>query len=130
MAYTAQTGTGAILTMATVAMVVREMSFTFDRETIDSTALVDYYKTNVAGRYSASFSATCLLGTSTNAENSILLGYQSQTSRGSAVAFSYSDATASNVYTGSCIITKVTHNTKGDDVDTVTIEFTVTGSVA
>ena len=132
MAYTPQTGTGATLTLVATGLVVRDMSFNFEAEAIECTSLADYYKYFTGGRRTGTISGTMLLGseTTSNALHTAIDAMQSATARNTAVAFVYTDAGGGNIYSGSCIVTKIGQVTKADDVETCSIEMQVTGSIS
>lgn len=128
MAYIPQTGIGATLTLDSIAYRVRSMSITPDRDLIDRTALSDIYKVFTLGRVSFTCSAELYL--SADAANSIATSFLGVTTLGSAVSFLYEDSSGFNSYAGNCFINKFVQNTKGDDMEIISVEFTSTDSVA
>lgn len=127
MSYTPQTGIGATLVLDGITYRVRSMSITPDRDLIDRTALSDMYKVFSLGRVSFTCSAEIYL--SADAANALANGFQSQTLLGTAITFVYTDAAAVNSYSGNCFVNKFVQNSKGDDMEIISVEFTSTGSV-
>ncbi len=128
MPYTPQTGIGAVLTIDAVTYRVRSMSITPDRDLIDRTALSDVYKVFSLGRVSFTCSAELYL--SGDAANNIATSFLNVSTLGTAVSFSYTDAAGFNVYSGNCFVNKFVQNSKGDDMEIISIEFTSTDVVA
>jgi len=128
MAYIPQTGIGAVLTINGFTYRVRSMSITPDRELIDRTALSDVYKVFSLGRVSFTCSAELYL--SGDAANDIATSFLSVSTLGTAVSFSYTDAAGFNTYSGNCFVNKFVQNSKGDDMEIISIEFTSTDVVA
>ena len=128
MAYIPQTGIGATLTLNAITYRVRSMSITPDRDLLDRTALSDMYKVFSLGRVSFTCSAEIYL--SADAANPLANAFQGQTALGTAIAFVYTDASAFNSYSGNCFVNKFVQNSKGDDMEIISVEFTSTDSVA
>ena len=128
MAYIPQTGIGATLTLGGTVYRVRSMSITPDRDLIDRTALSDMYKVFSLGRVSFTCSAEIYL--SADAANPLANAFQGQTALGTAIAFVYTDASAFNSYSGNCFVNKFVQNSKGDDMEIISVEFTSTDSVS
>lgn len=128
MPYTPQTGIGATLTLGGNVYRVRSMSITPDRDLIDRTALSDLYKVFSLGRISFTCSAEIYL--SADAANPLANVFQGQTALGTAITFVYTDASAFNSYSGNCFVNKFVQNSKGDDMEIISVEFTSTDSVA
>jgi len=128
MAYIPQTGIGAVLTIDAVTYRVRSMSITPDRDLIDRTALSDVYKVFSLGRVSFTCSAELYL--SGDAANDIATSFLSVSTLGTAVSFSYTKAAGFNNYSGNCFVKKFVQNSKGDDMEIISIEFTSTDVVA
>ena len=130
MPYTPQTGIGATLTVGSpaVTMHVVEMSCAFEREAIESSLLIDKYKTFTPGRLSGRISAT--LAVDGLVADAVLLGFQGQVALGTAAPVVYTDAGATNVYTGNAYIVSATHTSNGTDRDTLQVELQFSGSVA
>jgi len=128
MSYIPQTGIGAVLTIDAVTYRVRSMSITPDRDLIDRTALSDVYKVFSLGRVSFTCSAELYL--SGDAANSIASSFLNVSTLGTAVSFSYTDAAGFNTYTGNCFVNKFVQNSKGDDMEIISVEFTSTDVVA
>lgn len=128
MAYIPQTGIGATLTLGGTAYRVRSMSITPDRDLIDRTALSDIYKVFSLGRVSFTCSAELYL--SADAANAIATSFLGVSVLGTAVSFLYEDASGFNSYGGNCFVNKFVQNTKGDDMEIISIEFTSTDTVA
>ena len=128
MPYTPQTGIGATLTIDGTAYRVRSMSITPDRDLIDRTALSDVYKVFSLGRVSFTCSAELYL--SGDAANDIATSFLSVSTLGTAVSFLYEDSAGVNSYSGNCFVNKFVQNSKGDDMEIISIEFTSTDVVA
>ena len=128
MTYIPQTGIGATLTLDAITYRVRSMSITPDRDLIDRTALSDIYKVFSLGRVSFTCSAELYL--SADAANNIATSFLGVTALGTAVAFLYEDASGFNSYAGNCFVNKFVQNSKGDDMEIISVEFTSTDSVA
>ena len=128
MSYIPQTGIGASLTLDAITYRVRSMSITPDRDLIDRTALSDIYKVFSLGRVSFTCSAELYL--SADAANPLATAFQGQTTLGTAVSFTYEDASGFNSYTGNCFINKFVQNSKGDDMEIISVEFTSTDTVS
>ena len=128
MAYIPQTGIGATLTLNAITYRVRSMSITPDRDLLDRTALSDMYKVFSLGRVSFTCSAEIYL--SADAANPLANAFQGQTALGTAIAFVYTDASGFNSYSGNCFVNKFVQNSKGDDMEIISVEFTSTDSVA
>lgn len=128
MPYTPQTGIGATLVLDGTTYRVRSMSITPDRDLLERTALSDMYKVYSLGRVSFTCSAEIYL--SADAANALANAFQSQTLLGTAITFVYTDASGFNSYSGNCFVNKFVENSKGDDMEIISVEFTSTGSVA
>ena len=128
MAYIPQTGIGATLELDGDTYRVRSMSITPDRDLIDRTALSDMYKVFSLGRISFTCSAEIYL--SADAVNPLANAYLGQTTLGTAITFVYTDASGFNVYSGNCFVNKFVQNSKGDDMEIISVEFSSTDSVA
>ena len=128
MAYIPQTGIGATLTLNALTYRVRSMSITPDRDLIDRTALSDIYKVFSLGRVSFTCSAEIYL--SADAANPLANAFQGQTTLGTAIAFVYTDASGFNAYSGNCFVNKFVQNSKGDDMEIISVEFTSSDSVS
>jgi hypothetical protein len=127
MAYIPQTGIGATLEIDGNSYRVRSMSITPDRDLIDRTALSDMYKVFSLGRVSFTCSAELYL--SADAANPLATVFLGQTTLGTAVSFTYEDASGFNSYSGNCFINKFVQNSKGDDMEIISVEFTSTDTV-
>ena len=129
MPFTPFTGTGAVITLATVAFNVADASIKLEREAIECTPLSFFYKAFLSGRISGTISANCYLSDSSQ-EQTTQQDFLSQTAVGTAVAFTYTDAESACVYAGECIVTSFTQTTKGDSAEMVAIEMQISGIVA
>jgi hypothetical protein len=127
MTYIPQTGIGATLTLDAITYRVRSMSITPDRDLIDRTALSDIYKVFSLGRVSFTCSAELYL--SADAANSIATSFLGVATLGTAVSFTYEDASGFNSYSGNCFVNKFVQNSKGDDMEIISVEFTSTDTV-
>ena len=128
MSYIPQTGIGATLEIDSISYRVRSMSITPDRDLIDRTALSDMYKVFSLGRISFTCSAELYL--SADAANSIATSFLGVTTLGTEVAFLYEDASGFNSYSGNCFVNKFVQNSKGDDMEIISVEFTSTDTVS
>ena len=128
MAYTAQSGIGAVLVINTVTYTVRECSFDSEQESLECSSLTNVYRTYFRGRFAGRLNAVLLV--SSDAANGIVGLFQSQTALGSVLDFSLTDSSATNTYTGSGIVEKATHNITGTDVDTLTLTMVVSSTIA
>lgn len=129
MPFTPMTGTGAVITLATVAFNVADASIKLERESIECTPLSFFYKAYLAGRISGTMSVNCYLSAS-SAEKTAQSNFLSQSSLPSSVAFSYHDALSANTYSGVCLVTSYTQTTKGDSAEMVAIELQIVGIIA
>jgi len=123
------TGTGAVITLATVAFNVADASIKLERESIECTPLSYFYKAYLAGRISGTMSVNCYLSAG-SAEATAQSDFLSQSAVGTAIAFTYEDALSTNTYSGECIITSYTQTTKGDSAEMVAIELQIVGIIA
>ena len=129
MAFTPMTGTGAVITLATVAFNVADASIKLERESIECTPLSFFYKAYLAGRISGTMSLNCYLSVS-SPEKTSQSNFLSQTALPAAVAFTYHDALSTNTYSGTCLVTSYTQTTKGDSAEMVAIELQIVGIIA
>lgn len=128
MSFTPMTGTGAVITLATVAFNCADASIKMEREAIECTPLSFFYKAYLPGRINSTMSVNCYLSVS-SAEQTAQSNFLSQTTIGTTVAFTYEDALSTNVYSGLCIVTSYTQTTKGDSAEMVAIELQIVGVV-
>ena len=129
MPFTPMTGTGAVITLATVAFKCADASIKMEREAIECTPLSFFYKAYLAGRINGTMSVNCYLSAA-SAEHTAQVAFLSQAAVGTAIAFTYVDALSTNTYSGECIITSYTQTTKGDSAEMVAIELQIVGVVA
>lgn len=129
MPFVPMTGTGAVITLATVAFNVADASIKLERESIECTPLSYFYKAYLAGRISGTMSVNCYLSAG-SAEATAQSDFLSQSAVGTAIAFTYEDALSTNTYSGECIITSYTQTTKGDSAEMVAIELQIVGIIA
>jgi len=136
MAFVPQTGTGAVITLATVPFNVQDGSIKLEREAIECTPLSFFYKAYLSGRISSTMSLNCYLAASipsavtVSPEKTAQLAFLSQTALGTEVAFTYRDSLSVCTYAGKCIVTSYTQTTKGDSAEMVALELQITGVVA
>jgi len=129
MAFTPMTGTGAVITLATVAFDVADASIKMEREAIECTPLSFFYKAYLSGRISGTLSVNCYVSID-GGQAAAQTDFLSQAAIGTAVAFTYEDALSTNTYSGECIVTSLTQTTKGDSAEMVAIELQISGIVA
>ena len=129
MPFTPFTGTGAVITLATVAFNVADASIKLEREAIECTPLSFFYKAFLSGRISGTISVNCYLS-DTSQEQAQQLLFLSQTAVGTPVAFTYTDAESACTYAGECIVTSFTQTTKGDSAEMVALELQISGIVS
>lgn len=136
MAFVPQTGTGAVITLATVPFNVQDGSMKLERETIECTPLSFFYKAYLGGRISGTMSLNCYLAASipsavtVSPEKTAQLAFLSQTALGTAVAFTYRDSLSVCTYAGVCFVTSYTQTTKGDSAEMVALELQISGVVS
>jgi len=139
MAYKPQPGNQATLKLAPAAtpanaLHVMDIEFAMEQTAIESTILTNIYKTFIRGRFSGRITAT-LAATADDADfqrTGLVQQFLSQTVRGSAVFMTIEDAGGfsggtSQSYVTSGIVTSCTHTMRGDEIDTLRIEFQVSG---
>jgi len=139
MTYKPQPGNGAVLKLAATAnptntLYVIDMEFSMEQTAIESTILTNIYKTFIRGRFSGRVTAT-LAATADDADfqrTGLIQQFLTQVQRGSPVFMTVGDSGnlsggASQEYICSGIVTTCTHSMRGDEIDTVRIEFQVTG---
>ena len=129
MAFTPMTGTGAVITLATVAFDVADASIKMEREAIECTPLSFFYKAFLPGRISGTMSVNCYVSVD-GAQATAQTDFLSQTAVGTSVAFAYADAASTNTYSGECVVTSINQTTKGDSAEMVAIELQISGVVA
>lgn len=129
MPFTPMTGTGAVITLATIAFEVADASIKLERESIECTPLSYFYKAYLAGRISGTMSLNCYLSAASG-ESAAQANFLSQVAVGVPVAFTYSDANGANTYSGDCLIISYTQTTKGDSAEMVALELQISGIVA
>lgn len=136
MAFVPQTGTSAVITLATIPFIVQDGTMKLEREAIEATPLSFFYKAFLPGRISGTMSLNCFLSAqvpsaaTASAEKTAQLAFLTQTTIGAAVAFTYRDSLSVCTYAGSCIVTSFTQSTKGDAAEMVAFELQITGVVA
>lgn len=128
MPFTPMTGTGAVITLATVAFNVADASIKLEREAIECTPLSFFYKAFLSGRISGTISVNCYLS-DTSQEQTTQTDFLSQTALGTPVAFTYTDAESACIYAGECIVTSFTQTTKGDSAEMVALELQISGEI-
>ena len=135
MAYQPYPGSGATLSIGGTTADVIDMEMTLQRKEVETTTTAQLYRTYVAGRYGGTLTVT-LAGSADalSATRLVTGGYQSQTIRGTAAAFVFTDAGVSaggtaEVYTFSGIIQNAVHSVRQDEQDTVRLEIVVTGQI-
>jgi len=136
MAYLPYPGTGATLTIGGTSADVIDMEMALQRKEVETTTTAQFYRTYVAGRYGGTLTVTLAAsGDGSSATRSVTGAFQSQSGRGSAVAFVLTDAGSSTsggsseAYNFSGIIQSATHGIRQDEQDTVRLEIMVTGSI-
>lgn len=135
MAFLPQTGTGAVITLATVPFIVQDGTMKLERESIEATPLSFFYKTYLTGRISGTMSLNCFLSAqvpsaaTASAEKTAQLAFLSQTALSNAVAFTYRDNLSVCTYAGFCIVTSYTQTTKADGPEMIALELQITGQV-
>jgi len=135
MAYSPYPGTGATLTIGGTSADVIDMEMALQRKEVETTTTAQFYRTYVAGRYGGTLTVTLAgSGDGNSATRAVTGAFQSQSSRGSSVAFVLTDAGASTggtseVYNFSGIIQSATHGIRQDEQDTVRLEIMVTGQI-
>ena len=129
MAFTPMTGTGAVITLATVAFDVADASIKMEREAIECTPLSFFYKAFLPGRISGTMSVNCYVSVD-GAQAAAQTDFLSQAAVGTSVAFTYQDALTTNTYSGECVVTSLSQTTKGDSAEMVAIELQISGIVA
>lgn len=135
MPYQPYPGSGATLSIGGVTADVVDMEMTLERKEVETTTTAQLYRTYVAGRYGGSLTVTLAgSGDATSATRVVTGAYQTQSARGTAVAFILTDAGASSggtaeVYNFSGIIRNAVHSVKQDEMDTVRLEIVVTGQI-
>jgi len=139
MAYTPQPGNQATLKLAPSAtpanaLHVMDIEFAMEQTAIESTILTNIYKTFIRGRFSGRVTAT-LAATADAGDfqrTGLIADFLAQTVRGDAVFMTIEDSGTqsggtSQSYVTSGIVTSCTHTMRGDEIDTIRIEFQVTG---
>ena len=136
MAFIPQTGTEAVITLATIPFIVQDGTIKLEKEAIECTPLSFFYKAFLPGRISGTMSLNCFLSAqvpaaaTASAEKTAQSAFLSQTTIGTAVAFTYRDSLSVCTYGGTCIVTSYTQTTKGDSAEMVALELQITGVVA
>jgi len=139
MAYTPQPGNQATLKLAatatpTNALHVMDIEFAMEQTAIESTILTNIYKTFIRGRFSGRITAT--LAATADASDfqrtGLIAAFLGETVRGSPVFMTAEDSGTqsggtSQAYVCSGIVTSCTHTMRGDEIDTIRIEFQVSG---
>lgn len=139
MAYTPQPGNQATLKLAATAtpanqLHVIDIEFTMEQTAIESTILTNIYKTFIRGRFSGRITAT-LAATADDTDfqrTDLIANFLSQTVRGDNVFMTIEDSGtqsggASQQYVTSGIVTSCTPTMRGEEIDTIRIEFQVSG---
>jgi len=129
MAFTPMTGSGAVISFASVAFDVADASIKMEREAIECTPLSFFYKAYLSGRITGTMSVNCYVSVD-GGQATAQTDFLSQTNVGTAVAFTYADALSTNTYSGECIVTSLSQTTKGDSAEMVAIELQISGVVA
>jgi len=135
MAFLPQTGTGAVITLATIPFNVQDGTMKLEREAIEATPLSSFYKFFLTGRLSGTMSLNCFLSaqiataSTISSEKTVQLAFLNQTSLSAAVAFTYRDSLSVCTYAGFCIVTSFTQSTKADGAEMVALELQITGVV-
>jgi hypothetical protein len=135
MAFLPQTGTSAVITLATIPFIVQDGTMKLEREAIEATPLSFFYKAFLSGRISGTMSLNCFLSaqiptaSTASSEKTAQLAFLSQTVIGTAVAFTYRDSLSVCTYAGFCIVTSYTQTTKGDSAEMVALELQISGIV-
>ena len=129
MPFTPFTGTGAVITLSTIAFNVADASIKLEREAIECTPLSFFYKAFLSGRISGTISVNCYLSDS-SVEQATQTDFLSQATLGIPVFFTYTDAEIACAYAGECIVTSFTQTTKGDSAEMVALELQITGVVS
>lgn len=135
MPYQPYPGSGATLSIGGTVADVIDMEMTLQRKEVETTTTTQLYRTYVAGRYGGTLTVT-LAGSADAASATRLVtnAYQTQSSRGTSVAFVFTDAGVSaggtaEVYSFSGIIQNAVHSVRQDEQDTVRLEIVVTGQI-
>jgi len=135
MAYQPYPGTGATLSIGGTTADVIDMEMTLQRKEVETTTTAQLYRTYVAGRYGGTLTVTLAGSADANSATRVVTAaYQSQSARGTATAFVFTDAGVSaggtaEVYTFSGIVQNAVHSVRQDEQDTVRLEIVVTGQI-
>lgn len=139
MAYEPQLGNGAQIAFGTTAapgdfLFATDIEITMEQTAVESTTLVDLYKTFLRGRRGFRITATlAATADASEAQRSVLIGeFIAQITRGNPVYMTITDSGSdaggtSQTYVSTVIVTSLTQTMRGDEIDTLRIEATGTG---